>query len=672
MNDRLAIDEVLPLVACGRFPSKSVVGEILPISAVVWREGHDALSATMVVRRPGGARDRTTMVPGAEPDTMHALLPTDAPGMWSFRIEAWSDPFATWRSGIVKKMDAGQDADVLGNEFEVGARVLDVAIARASKAGLHDRATLLTDAATALRGRGDATSRTAPALSDAVAAELAADPVRELVTSGQTHRVWVDRREAQFSAWYEFFPRSTGGWDSDGRPVHGTFQTSRSYIDHAADLGFDVVYLPPIHPIGKVNRKGRNNTLTPDADDVGSPWAIGSAEGGHDAIHPELGTTEDFRDFVEYSADRGVEIALDLALQCAPDHPWAEAHPEWFTVLPDGHIAYAENPPKKYQDIYPINFDLDPEGIYAEVLRVVRHWTSLGVRIFRVDNPHTKPADFWHRLISEVKRTEPDVLFLSEAFTRPARLFGLARRGFSQSYSYFTWKTTKADLVEFCEQLLAHVDEARPNMFTNTPDILHESLQRGGPAMFAIRAALAATLSPAWGVYSGFELYEWQPVATGSEEYLDSEKYELRPRDFTAAEAAGQSLAPWIRTLNRVRRDHPALQQLRTLHFHEVDNDQIIAYSKLDPATGDCVLMVISLDSHGAQEGTLALDMAALGYPADAQFTVYDEVTGSEFHWGPANFVRLEPWAAVAHIAVVPPCDPARRVELTYRSHIVD
>ena len=672
MNDRLAIDEVRPLVACGRFPSKSVVGEILPISAIVWREGHDALSASLVVRRPGGASSRTTMVAGTEPDTVHALLPTDSPGMWSFRVEAWSDPFATWRDGITKKMDAGQGADDLGNEFELGARVLTTAATQATVAGDAARATLLTSAAASLRGPGEARARTTDALSDEVAEALAVNPVRELVTPGQTHRVWVDRREAQFSSWYEFFPRSTGGWDSDGKPVHGTFRTSRTYIDHAADLGFDVVYLPPIHPIGQINRKGRNNTLVAEPGDVGSPWAIGSAEGGHDAVHPDLGTLDDFRELVEYSADRGVEIALDLALQCAPDHPWAQAHPEWFTVLPDGHIAYAENPPKKYQDIYPVNFDTDPEGIYAEVLRVVRVWTSLGVRIFRVDNPHTKPADFWHRLISEVKRTEPDVLFLAEAFTRPARLFGLARRGFSQSYTYFTWKTTKAELVEFAEQLLVHVDEARPNIFTNTPDILHESLQRGGPAMFAIRAALAATLSPTWGIYSGFELYEWQPVAPGSEEYLDSEKYELRPRDFAAAEAAGQSLAPWLRTLNRIRRDHPALQQLRSLRFHEVDNDEIIAYSKLDPGTGDCILTVISLDSHGAQEGTLTLDMPALGYDADARFTVRDEVTGSEFHWGSSNFVRLEPWSAVAHIVVVPPCDPPRRVDVSYRTHIVD
>lgn len=612
------------------------------------------------------------MIPGTEADTVHALLATDIPGMWSFRIEAWSDPFATWRDGIIKKIGAGLGSADLGNEFELGARVLELGAKQASVAGNDERSALLLDAASRLRSPDTAANRTESALSDDVASALAVDPVRELITVGSVHRVWVDRRRAQFSSWYEFFPRSTGGRDSEGAAVHGTFATSHASIDHAADLGFDVVYLPPIHPIGEVNRKGPNNTLTAGPDDVGSPWAIGSAHGGHDAVHPDLGTLEDFRDLVDYAASREIEIALDLALQCAPDHPWAAAHPEWFTVLPDGHIAYAENPPKKYQDIVPINFDRDPEGIYTEVLRVVRHWTSLGVRIFRVDNPHTKPADFWHRLITEVKRTEPDVLFLAEAFTRPARLFGLAKRGFSQSYTYFTWKTTKAELVEFCEQLLAHVDEARPNMFTNTPDILHESLQRGGPAMFAIRAVLAATLSPTWGVYSGFELYEWQPVADGSEEYLDSEKYQLRPRDFSGAEAAGQSLAPWIRTLNRVRGEHPALQQLRTLRLHDVDNDQIIAYSKFDPVTGDCVLAVVSLDSAGPQEGTLTLDMESLGYDPDSQFSVYDEISGSEFHWGRSNFVRLEPWAAVAHVVVVPPCEPARRVALTYRPHIVE
>ena len=355
--------------------------------------------------------------------------------------------------------------------------------------------------------------------------------------------------------------------------MHGTFVTAAKELDRVAAMGFDVVYLPPIHPVGTVHRKGRNNSVHAGPGDVGSPWAIGSAEGGHDAIDPELGTMEDFDAFVARTNDLGMEVALDFALQCAPDHPWVKEHPEWFTVRPDGTIAYAENPPKKYQDIYPVNFDNDPEGIYNECLRVVLHWVEHGVRIFRVDNPHTKPPNFWHWLIWQVKARYPDVLFLAEAFTRPARLFGLARLGFTQSYTYFTWRTEKAELTEFALMHAERCDEARPNLFVNTPDILHESLQHGGRGMFAIRAALAATMAPTWGVYSGFELYEGEAVKPGSEEYLNSEKYELRPRDFAAAAATGNSLEPYITRLNEIRRAHPALQQLRNIAFHQVNND---------------------------------------------------------------------------------------------------
>ncbi len=432
--------------------------------------------------------------------------------------------------------------------------------------------------------------------------------------------------------------------------MHGSFVTAAKELDRIAAMGFDVVYLPPIHPVGTKHRKGRNNSVNAGPGDVGSPWAIGSAEGGHDAIDPELGTLEDFEAFVARTQDLGMEVALDFALQCAPDHPWVTEHPEWFTVRPDGTIAYAENPPKRYQDIYPVNFDNDPAGIYAESLRVVLHWVEHGVRIFRVDNPHTKPPNFWHWLIWQVKAQYPDVLFLAEAFTRPARLFGLARLGFTQSYTYFTWRTAKEELTEFALMHAERADEARPNLFVNTPDILHESLQTGGPAMFAIRATLAATMSPTWGVYSGFELYEWEPVKPGSEEYLNSEKYELRPRDFTAAAATGNSLEPYLTRLNEVRRAHPALQQLRNITFHHVDNDAIIAYSKSDPATGDTVLIVCTLDSHAAQEGTIALDLPALGLSWGADFAVHDEVSGDTFGWGQFNYVRLEPWNHVAHV----------------------
>jgi starch synthase (maltosyl-transferring) len=345
-----------------------------------------------------------------------------------------------------------------------------------------------------------------------------------------------------------------------------------------------------------------------------------------------------------------MEVALDFALQCAPDHPWVTSHPEWFTVRPDGSIAYAENPPKKYQDIYPINFDNDPAGIYAESLRVVLHWVEHGVKIFRVDNPHTKPPNFWHWLIWQVKARYPDVLFLAEAFTRPARLFGLARLGFTQSYTYFTWRTEKHELEEFALMHAERADECRPNLFVNTPDILHESLQHGGPAMFAIRATLAATMSPTWGVYSGFELFEGTPAKPGSEEYLNSEKYELRPRDFAGSAAAGNSLEPYITQLNEIRRRHPALQQLREIAFHQVDNEQIIAYSRKDPATGDQVLVICSLDSHNVVEGTTSLDMPELGLGWNDRFTVHDEVTGNTFEWGQFNYIRLEPWDHVAHI----------------------
>jgi starch synthase (maltosyl-transferring) len=432
-------------------------------------------------------------------------------------------------------------------------------------------------------------------------------------------------------------------------------------------MGFDVVYLPPIHPIGKVHRKGRNNSVTAMGKDVGSPWAIGSSKGGHDAIHPKLGSFADFDDFVAAAHDQGLEVALDLALQCAPDHPWAQAHPEWFTVLPDGSIAYAENPPKRYQDIYPVNFDNDPAGIYEEVLRVVRLWISHGVKVFRVDNPHTKPPDFWTWLIAEVKNEDPDVLFLSESFTRPARLYGLAKLGFTQSYSYFTWRTAKWELTEFGEEIAERADYARLNLFVNTPDILHESLQHGGPGMFAIRAVLASTMSSSWGVYSGYELFENRPVREGSEEYLDSEKYQLRPRDFEAALTKGESLEPFLARLNEIRGLHPALAQLRTIKFHYVDNDALLAYSKFDPISGDCVLVVVTLNPFGPEDGTLWIDMGALGRENYERFWVRDEITGEEYQWGQSNFVRLDPAKGVSHILNMPAIPPVRRLELLRR-----
>jgi starch synthase (maltosyl-transferring) len=650
MAGRLSIDDVTPSIGCGRWPTKAVVGEHVPVSATVWREGHDKVAATVVWRGPHDrvARQSRMVEKGKGLDLFAAVIVPDEPGTWTYRVDAWSDPWATIQHAIEVKIEAGQDAYELANDLEVAARLLDRVARRPDRRA--DREVLFDAAATLRDDTGPLSARVALALSTGVLRIMHDHPVRELITKGPQMKAWVDRKRAAFGSWYEFFPRSTGGFDEVGRPVHGTFDTAIADLDRIAGMGFDVAYLPPIHPIGRVNRKGANNTLGAKETDVGSPWAIGADEGGHDTIHPDLGTIEDFDRFVARAGELGMEVALDLALQAAPDHPWVLKYPEFFTTRPDGTIAFAENPPKKYQDIYPVNFDNDPKGIFAEVLRVVFHWVDHGVRIFRVDNPHTKPPNFWAQLIQTVKDAHPDVLFLSEAFTRPAILWGLARLGFTQSYTYFTWRTTKAELIEFGEDLVEHCDEGRPNLFVNTPDILHESLQVGGPGMFALRAALAATLSPTWGVYSGFELYEHEPVKPGSEEYLNSEKYQLRPRDYAGALAEGRSLEPWLRRLNAIRRAHPALQQLRTLRFHDTDSAALLAYSKQDPATGDTVLVVVSLDPEVPQAGTISLDMSSLGFDWHDRLIAHDEVTGETWNWGEHNWVLLEPWRAVAHV----------------------
>ncbi|AGN18966.1 glycosidase [Corynebacterium glutamicum MT] len=668
MTGRLGIDDVRPRILDGN-PAKAVVGEIVPVSAIVWREGHDAIAATLNV---SGPEDSSV---AAEPIQIHmrptpdnqdqsnAFFVPDVPGDWTFRVDAWSDPMATWRHAITTKIEAGQGSDELYNDFEHGAQLFERAAENLSK---EDR-TALFDVASSLRRGGDVRARLAPALTASVTRLLELNPLRELVTMGENLQVRVERRAALVNSWYELFPRSTGGWDESGTPVHGTFATTAQALERVAKMGFDTVYFPPIHPIGEVNRKGRNNTLTPEPHDVGSPWAIGSKDGGHDATHPRLGTIEDFQALLARARELNLEVALDLALQAAPDHPWAQEHREFFTVLADGTIAYAENPPKKYQDIYPINFDNAPEKIYAEIFRVVKFWVDLGVTTFRVDNPHTKPANFWQWLISAIHKSNPEVIFLAEAFTRPARLYGLAKIGFSQSYTYFTWKVTKEELTEFATEIARMADISRPNLFVNTPDILHASLQHGGRAMFAIRAALAATMSPVWGVYSGYELFEHEAVKPGSEEYLDSEKYELRPRDFEGALERGDSLEDYIALLNQIRRANPALQQLRNIHFHEADNDQIIAYSKVDALTGNTVLIVVNLDPRSAREATVRLDLGALGLEAGAQFEVRDAITGSRYLWSETNFVRLEPLRDVAHIFVLPELPASRRERLAWR-----
>jgi starch synthase (maltosyl-transferring) len=642
---RIAITDVRPTVSCGRYPARAVTGEVLPVSATVFREGHDAVGCNVAVRRPDGTRGPFLRMRPGEPgtDRWHAEVLLDQEGTWLLVVEAWDDELGTWWHDAPLKVAAGVDVDLM---LEEGARLFE----RAAKGVPKEERSRVAGVAKVLRDETlTAAERMAAATHAPLVQLLEQHPLRRLVTKHDQRAVWVDRERALFGSWYELFPRSEGA--SLDPPRSGTFRTAMERLPAVAAMGFDVVYLPPIHPVGRVNRKGPNNTLTPGPDDPGSPWAIGSDEGGHDAVHPDLGTLEDFIAFRERAEELGMEVALDLALQCAPDHPWAKEHPEWFTTRADGSIAYAENPPKKYQDIYPLNFDNDPKGLYAEVLRVVRHWVEHGVKVFRVDNPHTKPLDFWEWLIAQVKKTDPDVLFLAEAFTRPAMMHELARIGFTQSYTYFTWRTAKQELQDYVLELAEAADYMRPNFFVNTPDILHASLQYGGPPVFKVRAALAALLSPTWGVYAGYELYEHVAVRPGSEEYLDSEKYQYRPRDWAAHEAAGTTLSPYITMLNRVRRQHPALQRLRNVVFHQTESPDVLCWSK--SLGNDTVIAVVNLDPHGARETMVHLDMPALGLGWDDSFVVRDEVTGATFTWGAHDYVRLDPFVEPAHVLVV-------------------
>jgi len=658
---RIPVLDVTPRVDDGRFPAKAVVGEAVPVAATVFREGHDALAATAVLTAPDGTeRARVKMVelaPGT--DRYGATLIPSATGAWTFHVEGASDAYATWQHNATVKVAAGVDVEVMLAE---GVPVLQRCGEQARAAGDEAGAVLLEDAVAALQDthRPDQ-ARLAPAVGPEVAAVVGRHPVLDLLTASAPLPLQVERELALFSAWYEFFPRSEGArWDAETqRWVSGTFATAAERLPAVAAMGFDIVYLPPIHPIGEVNRKGRNNTLDPGPGDPGSPWAIGSTAGGHDAIHPDLGTEADFAAFVDRARRLGLEVALDLALQAAPDHPWATSHPEWFTTRIDGTIAYAENPPKKYQDIYPVNFDNDPEGIYAEVLRIVELWVSRGVTVFRVDNPHTKPVEFWEWLIGRVNDAHPEIVFLAEAFTRPQMMRTLGKVGFQQSYTYFTWRTSKAELTDYVTELSTEsAHYMRPSFWPSTPDILHASLQYGGPAAHRLRAVLAATLVPSWGIYAAFELGE-HVARPGAEEYIDNEKFEYRPRDWAAAEAEGRSLAPLLTRLNEIRRAHPALQRLRGTTFHRTDDDMVIAYSRHVPAeesaTGrtDTVLVVVNLDPHAAHETTVHVDSTSLGLPPHTQYAVHDLLGGRTWGWGGANYVRLDPYDATAHVFAV-------------------
>ncbi len=673
---RIPVVDVEPVVQGGLWPAKAVVGEAVPVRATVFREGHDSLAATAVLVAPDGSERSSArmslLVPGT--DRFEAFLTPDATGDWQFRVDAWSDPYASWEHAASIKVPAGIDVDLVLAE---GANLLERAAqvpGRPSEDVEH-----LRGAVAALRdGSRPAPVRLAAATSSSVTAALEALPLRELVSPSTPRHLLVERERALVGSWYEIFPRSIGAtYDVEtGRWASGTFATAQERLPEIAAMGFDVVYLTPVHPIGTTFRKGPNNTLDAGPQDPGSPYAIGSPDGGHDAINPELGTFDDFDAFVARARQEGLEVALDLALQCSPDHPWVTEHPEWFVHRADGTIAFAENPPKKYQDIYPLDFDQDPEGIYAEVLRVVLLWVEHGVTIFRVDNPHTKPVQFWAWLTVKVREVAPDVLFLSEAFTKPAMMRELAAVGFTQSYTYFTWRTEASELGEYLVEVSSGARDSlspdgapdgtahylRPSFWPTTHDILTPDMQYGGPAAFALRAIIAATAVPTYGIYSGYELVE-NVARPGAEEQIDNEKYQFRPRDYAGAIAAGTSLAPLLTSLNRIRREHPSLQRLRGLTLHTADDPYTLAYSRRVPAehspTGkdDCVLVVVNLDPHATRETTVHLDVAALGLEPSAPFSARDLLTDETFTWWADAYVKLGPGRS-AHVLHVTPLGP--------------
>nr|WP_211349871.1 alpha-1,4-glucan--maltose-1-phosphate maltosyltransferase [Rarobacter faecitabidus] len=652
---RIPVVDVQPVIEGGRWPTKAVVGEVVPITATVFREGHDLHRATAVLIDPAGNVHSSAPMHevGSGLDKWRGNLVPDAAGDWAFRIEGWSDAYGTWRHNAEIKIAAGLEVQLMLAE---GAAVLRRAAAEEFR-NQDDAAMLVNAADTALDASLSVSSRFAALVSPPITAVLDRAPLRDLVSPTENYPLRVDRAAALASAWYEFFPRSEGAFqDDDGTWHSGTFATAAERLPAIAGMGFDTVYLTPIHPIGLTERKGRNNTLGGGPDDPGSPYAIGSPDGGHDAIHPELGTFADFDAFVARAAELGLEVAIDLALQCSPDHPWVSEHPDWFTTRADGTIAYAENPPKKYQDIYPLNFDNDPEGIYAEIAGILRLWISHGVKAFRVDNPHTKPLDFWERLLGEIRESNPEVIFLSEAFTRPAMMRTLATIGFHQSYTYFTWRNTKWEIEEYFSEIAG--DQAsvmRPSFWPTTHDILPPYLQHGGVAGFKVRAVLAALSSPTWGIYSGYELVENVP-RPGAQEQIDNEKYELKPRNWALTSHYG--VADLLTRLNTIRRNHPSLGQLRNLVVHPTTNDSIVAFSHhLDapytPAhVADTVLTIVNLDPHEAHDGLVHLNLGAIGLSdlGDGTITAYDELSGESYAWGAIPYVRLDPNERVAHV----------------------
>jgi len=631
---RVVIENVTPQIDCGRFPVKRVVGDVLVIEADAFIDGHDEIR--VVLRTRVGQADawhETEMEPLGN-DHWRASVSLTELGRYEYSVAGWVDHWETWRHDLKKRIDAaGQDVTV---DLRIGAALVEGAADRAIPAD----SSLLRAAASKLTA--------AQALGAELDALVEKYPDRSLETTlEQPLAVTVDPERARFSAWYELFPRSA----SADPERHGTFEDVIARLPYVEELGFDVLYMPPISPIGRQFRKGPNNEPSTDPTDPGVPWAIGGPEGGHSAVHPDLGSLADFRNLVDVARERGIEIALDIAFQASPDHPWVKEHPEWFRARPDGTIQYAENPPKKYQDIYPFDFESrDRRGLWDALAGVFRFWIGQSVRIFRVDNPHTKAFAFWEWAINDIKRDHPEVLFLAEAFTRPKVMYRLAKLGFSQSYTYFTWRNTAAELREYMTELTsAPVSEFfRPNFWPNTPDILHADLQAGGRAAFEARFVLAATLSANYGIYGpAYELMEHTPRDPGTEEYLDSEKYEQRTWDLDRPD----SLRDLIARVNRARREHPALQSNERLWFHPIDNPNLLAYTKNSADRRDVILTIANLDFQAAQEGVLELELEVLGLPVDRPFEVVDLLAGTSTTWSGANVpVRMDPAERGAHL----------------------
>jgi len=642
---RVVIENVQPEIEAGRFAIKRVIGEHVEVTADIHADGHDILFAVLQHRSPSQRDWREVAMQPLVNDSWKAEFRVSEQGRYFYTVSAWVDPFKSWRRDLRKKFEAGQD---VGLDLLVGVSLIEDAAGRAQG---NDREQLLLRATELKEERAKNQQLALESVDDQLTALMQryADR-RRATTYDRELAVVVDRVKARFSTWYEIFPRSSA--DEPGK--HGTFRDCEKQVPYIADMGFDVLYLPPIHPIGRINRKGKNNSEQASPDDVGSPWAIGAEEGGHDTILPQLGTIEDFKSLQAKAKDFGLEMALDLAFQCTPDHPYLRAHKEWFRVRPDGSVQYAENPPKRYQDIYPIYFENDhADELFQELKRVVLYWIAQGIRIFRVDNPHTKPFEFWEWLINGIKSEYTDVLFLAEAFTRPKVMYRLAKLGFTQSYTYFAWRNTKSELTEYFTELTqTEVREFfRPNLWPNTPDILTEFLQFGGRPAFMIRVTLAATLGASYGIYGpAFELCENRALRPGSEEYLDSEKYQLRHWDTNDP----RSLKGLIARLNQIRKENPALQSDWSLRFHETDNDQLIVYSKTTEDLSNVVVTAVSLDPYYTQAGWVDLSLETLGLDPSQPYQMHDLLSEARYLWhGPHNYLQLNPQMMPAHVFVV-------------------